>query len=108
MSKTGSNSIQSAMDWILANPDWQKELSEETDQSESTSEDQSANQESIPVEPKKPLTDEEKQERRRFFLGGSISAQNFISYIKFSNDELHIILKRRNLEICKHSIFFNY
>ena len=25
-----------------------------------------------------------------------------------SNDELHIILKRRNLEICKHSMFFNY
>ena len=26
----------------------------------------------------------------------------------FSTDELHIILKRRNLEICNHSSFFNY
>jgi len=26
----------------------------------------------------------------------------------FASDELHIILKGRNLEICKHSSFFNY
>ena len=34
------------------------------------------------------------------------SVQNLNPKIIFSNDELHIILKRRNLEICKHSSFF--
>jgi len=36
------------------------------------------------------------------------SVQNLVPYIIFSNDELHIILKRVNLEICRHSRFFNY
>ena len=37
---------------------------------------------------------------RRFFW-------NFVQkVVSFSNDELHIILKRRNLEIGEHSIFF--
>jgi len=34
--------------------------------------------------------------------------QNFTHYIIFSNDELHIILKRGNLEICENSSSFNY
>ena len=31
-----------------------------------------------------------------------------VKKIFFSKDELHIILKRKNLEICEHSSFFNY
>ena len=31
--------------------------------------------------------------------------QNFV-LLNYSNDEVHIILKRRNLEICDHSSFF--
>ena len=46
--------------------------------------------------------------RRRFFSRVHISVQNLTRKTIFSNDELHIILKHRNLEICKHSSFFNY
>ena len=49
------------MDWILAHPDWENELPSSTQ--EETDQPESAEAESIPVEPKKPLTDEEKQER---------------------------------------------
>ena len=34
------------------------------------------------------------------------SVQNLTTKIFFSNNELHTIFNRRNLEICKHSIFF--
>ena len=63
LSKTGSKSIQLAINWIYANPDWEKELSKDTDQSESTSDNQPANQlepffeKNIPS--KEPLSDEE-------------------------------------------------
>jgi len=33
--------------------------------------------------------------------------ENLVNNYK-KNDELHIILKRINLEICEHSSFFNY
>ena len=41
-----------------------------------------------------------------FYRRGQTSVQNLTGYIIFSNDELHIILKGRNLEICNHSSFF--
>ena len=45
--------------------------------------------------------------RRRFFNMVRTSVPNLTPKI-FSNDELHIILKRRNLEICERSSFCNY
>ena len=45
------------------------------------------------------------EEQGRRFLTGYTSVQNLTPEIFFPNNELHIILKRRNLEICKHSIF---
>ena len=44
----------------------------------------------------------------RRFLGHRFFVQNLASYIIFSNNELHIILKRINLEICEHSSFLNH
>jgi len=41
--------------------------------------------------------------RRRFFGGTKLLYTMFLN--NFSNDDLRIILKRMNLEICKHSIF---
>ena len=38
-----------------------------------------------------------------FFIG---VCTKFNSQNSFSTDELHIIVKPRNLEICKHSSFF--
>ena len=43
-----------------------------------------------------------------FFNLVRTSGQNLTPEMIFSNDELHIILKIRNLEICEHSSFFNY
>ena len=41
----------------------------------------------------------------RRFLRGPDFCTKFGPSIIFSNDELHIILNRRNLEICEHSSF---
>lgn len=71
LSKTGNSSIQSAMDWILANPDWESQLpgassSDPTDpESEPGSSEGPADPEAIPVVPATPLTDEEKAERAK-------------------------------------------
>ena len=44
--------------------------------------------------------------QRRRFLGGTNLLCKIWPLNNFSNDDLHIILKRRNLEIYKHSSFF--
>ena len=48
------------------------------------------------------------QKKKRRFLEGSTSVHNLTLQMIFSNDELHIILKRKYVVICKHSSFFNW
>ena len=40
-----------------------------------------------------------------FFRREQTSVQKLTPYMIFSKDQLHIILKRMNLEICEHSSF---
>jgi len=43
-----------------------------------------------------------------FFRKGQTSVQNLTLYIIFLYGDVHIIWTPRNLQICGHSIFFNY
>ena len=43
-----------------------------------------------------------------FLKGSGLLYTIWLSKLFFANDELHIILNLRNLEISKHSSFFNY
>jgi len=64
LSKTGSSSVQSAMDWILSHPDWESELPPTaTETEEPAGGGETGSQEETPVVPKEPLTEEQKQER---------------------------------------------